>query len=121
MNFAAEFKNTQVGCLNSRGDNPEGANDDHATRTPEKFRPRAVRHGYLSAMAPASRTGRDFPTQAKVLVAIFQRGAVDGLNVVVPHGDRSYAGLRPNIAVRDSLDLDGFFDLSRAGAFEADL
>jgi uncharacterized protein (DUF1501 family) len=48
------------------------------------------------------------------LVAIFQRGAVDGLNVVVPHGDRSYAGLRPNIAVKDSIDLDGFFGLHPA-------
>jgi len=50
----------------------------------------------------------------KVLVAIFQRGAVDGLNVVVPHGDKHYAGLRPNIAVKDSLDLDGFFGLHPA-------
>src|SRR4051812_39944055 len=50
----------------------------------------------------------------KVLVAIFQRGAVDGLNVVVPHGDSNYAGLRPNIAVKDSLDLDGFFGLHPA-------
>ena len=50
----------------------------------------------------------------KVLVAIFQRGAVDGLNVVVPHGDKSYVGLRPNIAIKDSLDLDGFFGLHPA-------
>ncbi len=50
----------------------------------------------------------------KVLVAIFQRGAVDGLNVVVPHGDQNYFSLRPNIAVKDSLDLDGFFGLHPA-------
>jgi len=50
----------------------------------------------------------------KVLVAIFQRGAVDGLNVVVPHSDKSYAALRPNIAVNDSIDLDGFFGLHPA-------
>jgi len=50
----------------------------------------------------------------KVLVAIFQRGAMDGLNVVVPFGDRSYAGLRPNIGIKDSLDLDGFFGLHPA-------
>jgi uncharacterized protein (DUF1501 family) len=50
----------------------------------------------------------------KVLVAIFQRGAVDGLNVVVPYGDKSYAGLRPNIAIKDALDLDGFFGLHPA-------
>jgi uncharacterized protein (DUF1501 family) len=35
----------------------------------------------------------------KVLVAIFQRGAVDGLNVVVPHGEQRYYDLRPNIAI----------------------
>ena len=32
----------------------------------------------------------------KVLVAIFQRGAVDGLNVVVPHGEKRYYELRPD-------------------------
>ena len=47
----------------------------------------------------------------KVLVAIFQRGAVDGLNVVVPYGEQAYYTARPTIAVpRESiLDLDGFF------------
>ena len=34
----------------------------------------------------------------KILVAIFQRGAVDGLNVVVPHGEQRYYDLRPTIA-----------------------
>ena len=56
----------------------------------------------------------------KILVAIFQRGAADGLNVVVPHGEKAYYGLRPTIAVpRPSsanredaaIDLDGFFGL----------
>ncbi len=50
----------------------------------------------------------------KVLVAIFQRGAVDGLNVVVPYGDQNYSALRPNIAVKDAIDLDGFFGLHPA-------
>lgn len=52
-------------------------------------------------------------TRRKVLVTIFQRGAADGLNVVVPHGDRSYYDLRPNLAIptADVLDLDGFFGL----------
>ncbi len=47
----------------------------------------------------------------KVLVAIFQRGAVDGLNVVVPYAEQAYYAARPSIAVpRDRvLDLDGFF------------
>src|ERR1700683_4678080 len=56
----------------------------------------------------------------KILVAIFQRGAADGLNVVVPHGEKAYYDLRPTISVprpssanrQDAaLDLDGFFGL----------
>ena len=53
----------------------------------------------------------------KVLVAIFQRGAVDGLNLVVPFGERDYYASRPGIAVPrpgadgGALDLDGFFGL----------
>jgi uncharacterized protein (DUF1501 family) len=53
----------------------------------------------------------------RVLVAIFQRGAVDGLNMIVPHGEAPYYKLRPTIAVarpgKDSgaIDLDGFFGL----------
>ena len=38
----------------------------------------------------------------KILVAIFQRGAADGLNVVVPHGEKAYYALRPTIAVPPS-------------------
>ena len=52
----------------------------------------------------------------KTLVAIFQRGAVDGLNVVVPHGERIYYEARPSIGIPrpgpaegSALDLDGFF------------
>src|SRR5215475_15375826 len=49
----------------------------------------------------------------KRLVVIFQRGAADGLNIVVPHGERSYYAMRPsiNIACNQVLDLDGFFGL----------
>jgi uncharacterized protein (DUF1501 family) len=52
----------------------------------------------------------------KILVAIFQRGAVDGLNVVVPHGDPRYYSLRPTIAIprNQALDLDGFYGLHPA-------
>src|SRR5213082_994745 len=47
----------------------------------------------------------------KVLVAVFQRGAVDGLNVVVPYGEKLYYAARPSIAnpKSDVIDLDGFF------------
>jgi uncharacterized protein (DUF1501 family) len=49
----------------------------------------------------------------KLLIAIFQRGAVDGLNMIVPHGEADYYRLRPTIAIpRDAVvDLDGFFGL----------
>ncbi len=49
----------------------------------------------------------------KRLVVIFQRGAADGLNIVVPHGEASYYTMRPTIAIqkKDVLDLDGFFGL----------
>jgi uncharacterized protein (DUF1501 family) len=60
----------------------------------------------------------------KTLIAIFQRGAVDGLNMVVPYGERSYYDLRPTIAipkpqvgnVEAAIDLDGFFGLHPAMA-----
>src|SRR5690348_18233071 len=48
-----------------------------------------------------------------ILVCLFQRGAVDGLNMIVPHGDRIYYEERPRIAVpaTDVIDLDGYFGL----------
>jgi uncharacterized protein (DUF1501 family) len=55
-------------------------------------------------------------TRTKRLVVIFQRGAADGLNIVVPHGERAYYAMRPSINIprNDVLDLDGFFGLHPA-------
>ena len=55
----------------------------------------------------------------KQLVVLFQRGAADGLNIVVPFGESNYYRMRPTIAIPQSrsgatgaaLDLDGFFGL----------
>ena len=54
----------------------------------------------------------------KILVAIFQRGAVDGLNMVIPFGEPRYYELRPSIGIpkpdgsaQGAVDLDGFFGL----------
>jgi len=49
----------------------------------------------------------------KKLVVIFQRGACDGLNVVVPYAEKNYYAMRPTIAIqqKDVLDLNGFFGL----------
>ena len=52
-------------------------------------------------------------TPNRRLVAIFQRGAADGLNIVVPYRERNYYSMRPSIAIPQNqvVDLDGFFGL----------
>src|SRR3989442_9060941 len=66
-----------------------------------------------SAQTNASR-GVDHP----IIIAIFQRGAADGISMVVPFGDKHYSTARPQIAIPEpgrseerSIDLDGFFAL----------
>jgi uncharacterized protein (DUF1501 family) len=56
------------------------------------------------------------PLPGHRLVVIFQRGAVDGLNVVVPYREPNYYAMRPSIAIPPNqvLDLDGFFGLHPA-------
>jgi uncharacterized protein (DUF1501 family) len=55
----------------------------------------------------------DSGTRTKRLVVIFQRGAADGLNIVVPHAEPAYYAMRPSINIPRSsvIDLDGFFGL----------
>ena len=61
--------------------------------------------------------------RGKTLIVLFQRGAADALNVVVPFGDPSYYRLRSSIAIprpasragdNGAIDLDGFFGLHPA-------
>ena len=49
----------------------------------------------------------------KRLVVIFQRGAADGMNIVVPHAEPSYYAMRPSINIprQQVIDLNGFFGL----------
>src|SRR5438105_4365224 len=55
--------------------------------------------------------------RGKVLICLFQRGAADALNMIVPHGDAAYYRMRPAIAIprpvggnaQAALDLDGFY------------
>ena len=63
-----------------------------------------------------SRTALAAGARAKRLIAIFQRGAVDGLSVIVPYGDAEYYRARPSIAIARpgavedaAINLDGFF------------
>jgi uncharacterized protein (DUF1501 family) len=68
--------------------------------------------GFLARAAMAA----DAAQPHRRLVVIFQRGAADGLNIVVPHGEAEYYTMRPTIAIpqRDVIDLDGFFGLHPA-------
>jgi uncharacterized protein (DUF1501 family) len=57
--------------------------------------------------------------KGKVLICLFQRGAADALNIIVPHGEKAYYAMRPSIAIPQpsrnavggAIDLDGFFGL----------
>ena len=69
--------------------------------------------------APAflARTVAAADARRRVLITIFQRGAVDGLNMIVPFGERHYYAARPSLAIArpgaadSAIDLDGFFGL----------
>ena len=63
-------------------------------------------------------TTTETAAQGKRLVVIFQRGAADGLNIVVPWREPNYYAMRPTIAIpqKQVLDLDGFFGLHPAMA-----
>jgi uncharacterized protein (DUF1501 family) len=68
---------------------------------------------FLSRAVMAADGTSDSVSKNKRLVVIFQRGAADGLNIVVPHGEPSYYSMRPTINIPRNavLDLDGFFGL----------
>ncbi len=71
---------------------------------------------FLQQFANAQ-TLRDSRGKRKILITIFQRGAVDGLNMVVPFGDSAYYEARRTIAIPKpgkadgAVDLDGYFGL----------
>jgi uncharacterized protein (DUF1501 family) len=76
-------------------------------------------HGWVArSFAQASRTSQGL--EAKRLIVIFLRGAVDGLNVVIPYREAAYYQHRPKIAIpqpgkeNGALDLDGQFGLHPA-------
>ena len=78
--------------------------------------------GSIPAWLSRSVYGAEGPQRRKkILVAIFQRGAVDGLNMVVPFGEPRYYEMRPSIGIpkpdgtpQGAVDLDGFFGLHPA-------
>ncbi|MEM9379699.1 MAG: DUF1501 domain-containing protein [Planctomycetota bacterium] len=85
----------------------------------------------LSFSTLRAATFEDSPDGGKrrpTVVLVFLRGGIDGLNLVVPHGDAAYYRLRPQLGIRRpetadgaALDLDGFFGLHPAAASLAPL
>src|SRR5215813_417038 len=78
-----------------------------------------------AGMAPMwlARAAENEGKKKKILVAIFQRGAADGLNIVVPFGEKRYYELRPTLGIPApgaqpgpggpaAIDLDGRFGLN---------
>ena len=70
----------------------------------------AAAHPFMTTVTLAGADGGP-PLGDHRLVVIILRGAMDGLDVVRPLGERAFAGYRPTLAATKSLDLDGFFGL----------
>ena len=72
---------------------------------------------WLNATARAA-GGAGSPAEDHTLILLFLRGGMDGLSMVVPHGDDDYYAARPELAIArpgapsGALDLDGFFGLN---------
>jgi uncharacterized protein (DUF1501 family) len=98
-----------------------------------KWNPKLSRRDFLklSGMAVAGAAFFDLPSwvwaaaglaanNSKILITLFQRGAADGLNMVVPFQDPYYHSARPTIGLNGPtksggvLDLDGTFGLHPA-------
>jgi uncharacterized protein (DUF1501 family) len=72
--------------------------------------------GFAPSFLARTAYAAEATARSKRLIAIFQRGAVDGLSVVVPFGDPEYYRARPSIAIprpgsgdSGAIDLNGFF------------
>jgi uncharacterized protein (DUF1501 family) len=74
----------------------------------------------VPALAPrlVFANGGKAASNADVVVVVFARGGMDGLNAIVPHGDADYYRLRPTVGIARpgsasgaALNLDGFFGL----------
>jgi uncharacterized protein (DUF1501 family) len=73
---------------------------------------------FLTRAVYAAQTAAGGSLNSKRLVVLFQRGAADGLNIVVPYAEQAYYNMRPSIAIprprnggESVIDLDGFFGL----------
>ncbi|MBY0495669.1 MAG: DUF1501 domain-containing protein [Cyanobacteria bacterium] len=111
--------------------NTSSSHHDHALEPECSSRRMFLRQGGLALLAlgfaPSfvSRIAAESAERRKLLIVVFQRGAVDGLNMVVPFGEADYYRARPNIAIPKpgsqdgAIDLNGFFGLHpRMSAFK---
>lgn len=88
-------------------------------KTRRAFLSRAAALSALAPLAPAALFARTKSpvTRGKTLVVVFLRGGIDGLNFIIPHGDKDYYEHRKRIAIprpgsnNSAVDLDGFFGL----------
>lgn len=84
---------------------------------PPEFLTRSLLFRPASAGGAHPLAERGGTARRKTLICIFQRGAVDGLNMVVPFGEKAYYARRRSIAIpapgreNGAIDLDGFFGL----------
>lgn len=91
-------------------------------KTRRQFLKSAASLAALSPFAPMASLGAEQATvkKGKTLVVVFLRGGIDGLNFIVPHGDKDYYKHRERIAIarpggaKGAVDLDGFFGLHPA-------
>lgn len=81
-----------------------------------------ARRGALAELTLRPSKGKD---DGRILVVLFLRGGLDGLNAVVPYAEDDYHRLRPTLGLKApndktsssidrTLDLDGFFGLNPA-------
>ena len=95
----------------------------------DAFKTQLPRRQFLSTLlaagsvwgAPSAWAQTQSPGNNGRLVIVFLRGAYDGLSAFVPHGDRNYSALRPNIAIaapdgtaQTTVKLDDTFGLHPA-------
>lgn len=77
-----------------------------------------------SALADVTLTGKqDEAGKGDVIITVFLRGGMDGLSLIVPHGDDDYYRARPTLALAapkkgsgSVTDLDGFFGMHPSAA-----
>jgi len=75
----------------------------------------------LWSLPPWLHAAARMASRSKTLVVLFQRGAADGLNTVIPFTDPLYMKSRPSIGLKYSAGDDGILDLDGRFGFHPSL